>query len=117
MYEKYTMNYGELIKAIESKPFAEMMQDLENRSKTTTSYITEIDSVIKSGNIPNIPDTFYTPKPVGPIHFLKHRGLETTTDVANDDIQQILFQQNTMYIMGTITCATLILSAIYFARE
>ena len=81
-----------------------------------SSYITELNSIIATV-IPSAPDKMYTPLPDAPIPFPHEKRLETTTDVANDDTNQLLFQQNTMYIMGTITCATLILSSLFFARD
>ena len=115
-----TLKYGILLKAIKDKKFSELLQDLQTKSGKISSYISELNSIIRSGQVPTVPAT--TPNYSilqdleKPISFLTN-PLKTTADVANDDINQLLFQQNTMYIMGTITCATLIVSALYFAKE
>ena len=38
-------------------------------------------------------------------------------DVRLNDIQQQYLNQNTLYIFGTITCATLLIAAIMIANE
>jgi hypothetical protein len=111
------LEYGTMLNALQNKTFTQMMQDLQTQNTNISSYVSEITSIIQNGKIPDAPSIPYTSKPIGPIPFLKEKGLETTADVASDDTQQLLFQQNGMYIMGTITCATLIISAIFFARD
>jgi len=40
-----------------------------------------------------------------------------TMDVIQDDLNQIILQQNTLYITGTLACATLIIAAIVIGRK
>lgn len=40
----------------------------------------------------------------------------TTQSIYEKDIHQTLNQQNALYVVGTITCATLLISAILIAR-
>jgi Na+/phosphate symporter len=40
----------------------------------------------------------------------------TTSDVYQRDLNTALDRQNTLYIVGTITCATLLITAILIAR-
>jgi hypothetical protein len=41
----------------------------------------------------------------------------TIKDVRLNDIQQMYLNQNTLYMFGTITCATLLIAAIMIANE
>jgi hypothetical protein len=111
--------YGNLLQIVQRKTIAQLLHDLQTNSDRINSYVTELNTIIANGTIPNAPDNIYTPLPNKPIAYtsINQKRLETTTDVANDDTNQLLFHQNTMYIMGTITCATLIISAIFFARD
>lgn len=43
--------------------------------------------------------------------------VKTTRDVREQDIQNIMAQQNYVYIVGTITCATLLVAAIVIGRQ
>ena len=101
-------------------PYVQIVQNLKNIYSENNDYVAEISAVIQTNSIPNAPTTKYRQNIVDAvlkIPYLKKNILETTVDVANDDIQQLLFQQNTMYITGTLSCATLLIYAIYFARE
>ena len=42
---------------------------------------------------------------------------EDTLDVIEDDINEILLQENTMYISGTIACATLLVAALFVSSS
>ena len=47
-------------------------------------------------------------------------NLKTTgrlVDVARQDVQNILVQQNTLYMVGTITIATLLITAILISKK
>ena len=41
----------------------------------------------------------------------------TTREIANDDNYELIMYQNTMYITGTIACASLIIGAIILSRN
>ena len=102
-----------------TKNYDELLHDLQSYSNTNQEYVSEITGIIHTG-IPNTPDpnTYYKYGTEKLIHsVIEDTTLRNTLDVANDDIQQILLHQNTMYITGTIACATLIISAIFFARN
>ena len=43
--------------------------------------------------------------------------IKTTTDVRNQDINVLLLQQNYIYIVGSITCATLLIAAVIIGKE
>ena len=43
--------------------------------------------------------------------------IQTTYDVRKEDINTILLQQNYIYILGSITCATLLIGAIMIGRS
>ena len=42
---------------------------------------------------------------------------EDTLDVIEDDINEMLIQENTMYISGTIACATLLVAALFVSSS
>jgi len=43
--------------------------------------------------------------------------VKTTTDVRKEDISHLILQQNYVYIVGSITCATLLIAAIVIGKE
>lgn len=43
--------------------------------------------------------------------------VKTTRDVRERDIQNMMLQQNYIYMVGSITCATLLIAAIIIGRE
>lgn len=43
--------------------------------------------------------------------------IQTTYDVRKEDINTMLLQQNYIYILGSVTCATLLISAIMIGRS
>jgi len=43
--------------------------------------------------------------------------LQTTLDVRKKDINTLLLQQNYIYIVGSVTCATLLIAAIIIGRN
>lgn len=43
--------------------------------------------------------------------------VKTTTDVRKEDISNLILQQNYVYIVGSITCATLLIAAIVIGKE
>jgi hypothetical protein len=43
--------------------------------------------------------------------------IKTTTDVRKEDINALLLQQNYIYIVGSITCATLLIAAVIIGKE
>tara|TARA_B100000035_G_scaffold215730_1_gene184861 strand:+ start:1400 stop:1780 length:381 start_codon:yes stop_codon:yes gene_type:complete len=40
-----------------------------------------------------------------------------TLDAINEDIDELLIQQNTMYVSGTIACATLLVAALFVSSS
>jgi hypothetical protein len=43
--------------------------------------------------------------------------IQTTLDVRKDDINTLLLQQNYIYIVGSVTCATLLIAAIMISKN
>jgi len=43
--------------------------------------------------------------------------IKTTTDIRKRDINTLLLQQNYIYIVGSVTCATLLIAAIVIGRN
>jgi hypothetical protein len=43
--------------------------------------------------------------------------IQTTYDVRKEDINTLLLQQNYIYILGSVTCATLLIAAIMIGRN
>jgi hypothetical protein len=43
--------------------------------------------------------------------------IHTTYDVRKEDINTLLLQQNYIYILGSVTCATLLIAAIMIGRS
>jgi hypothetical protein len=53
----------------------------------------------------------------GKLLYYNNKDTATLRDVKISDNQQFIIQQNTVYIIGTITCASMILAAIILARQ
>ena len=43
--------------------------------------------------------------------------VKTTTDLRKEDLNTLILQQNYIYIVGSITCATLLIAAIIIGKE
>ena len=64
----------------------------------------------------NYTNTYKNPKYRNIVFPDKTDMIKTTEDVRKKDINNILLQENYMYIMGTITCATLLIAAIIISK-
>ena len=64
----------------------------------------------------NYTNTYKNPKYRHIVFPDKTDMIKTTEDVRKKDINNILLQENYMYIMGTITCATLLIAAIIISK-
>ena len=64
----------------------------------------------------NYTNTYKDPKYKNIVFPDKTDMIKTTEDVRKKDINNILLQENYMYIMGTITCATLLIAAIIISK-
>jgi hypothetical protein len=53
----------------------------------------------------------------GSLVYYNDKDVPTLRDTKITDNQQFIIQQNTVYIIGTITCASMILAAIILARQ
>jgi len=42
---------------------------------------------------------------------------KTTLDIANDDTYDLIIQQNTMYIFGSLACASLLIASIFIGKS
>jgi hypothetical protein len=42
---------------------------------------------------------------------------KTTVDVSNDDTYDLIIQQNTMYILGSFACASLLIASIFIGKQ
>ena len=49
--------------------------------------------------------------------YYQNKDISSLRDTKISDNQQFIIQQNTIYIIGTITCASMILAAIILARQ
>lgn len=49
--------------------------------------------------------------------FNKNQTSSTTKDVVSEDNYELILYQNTMYIAGTIACASLIIGAVILSRN
>jgi len=107
-------NYRELRDTVNniSASYAIMYPNTRNRSdasrNSTDSSRNSIDASYLHSKI----------SPYGSLNFPdKTDTIQTTTDVRKDDINTLLLQQNYIYIVGSITCATLLIGAIVIGRE
>jgi hypothetical protein len=91
---------------------------LSDNSKQLKGYLDMHDGVI--AQVQNVKvggtDDFYD---FSGNHLLYYDNKEIPTlrDTKISDNQQFIIQQNTVYIIGTITCATMIIAAIILGRQ
>ena len=101
--------------------FENMKKDLENSQNYNSFYVRQLISIRDNG-LPTIPPdlkniTMSPTKNTG-INVLNNSTSNSTTiDIVNDDNYELIMNQNTMYITGTIACASLIIGAIFLARN
>lgn len=78
---------------------------LKNRVDMENNMIT-LQTQIKDDNVNDILDENGNLKTAGRL-----------VDVARQDVQNILIQQNTLYMVGTMTIATLLITAILISKK
>jgi hypothetical protein len=96
--ETITTNYNNLLANIDSYNTLRTSMNMDNSLSTNGNVIeTEYN---KQDYIPDSTDM-----------------IKTTTDIRKRDINTLLLQQNYIYIVGSVTCATLLIAAIVIGRN
>jgi len=105
-----------------------MLEQLNALFKKNTVLSTETDNVIKQKNpiqLPTLPDDIPNamPSKMPNYNFMRviNKSEEddniTTIDVSNDDTYNLIIQQNTMYIVGSLACASLLIASIFISKQ
>ena len=106
--------------------YNQMTSTLNQMFQLNNLYAKETDNIIK-GNIPVIPE-IPTGIPTGKPTDQKYNFMQainksakddsiTTIDVSNDDTYDLIIQQNTMYILGSFACASLLIASIFIGKQ
>ena len=88
--------------------------DLSNNLKNYNSLIKKQSDNTKDGNYSVKQGVIYDIDSTGNIIA---KNSNPTSDVIQDDLNQLILQQNTIYITGTIACATLLIAAIMIGSK
>lgn len=104
--------------------FNEMINRLKD-NQTTNSYYIRVFQQIQKDGIPTFsPDLTKNKDKINAEEdkylnelFNKNKSISTTKEVAGEDNYELILYQNTMYIAGTIACASLIIGAVILSRN
>jgi hypothetical protein len=96
-----------------------MIINLTQMQMNVHMYANELDAIIEnksftSGNIP-IPTINHNINNV--LDKSREGDDNKTIDIANDDTYQLIIQQNTMYIFGSLACASLLIASIFIGKQ
>ena len=85
-------------------------------------YARELDNIIKNGitELPKLPSEFTEYKNynfMNAINKSTEDDSKTTLDISNDDSYNLIIQQNTMYILGSIACASLLIASLIIGKN
>ena len=98
---------------------------LNNITNLNSLYAKELDNIINNGTT-NLPDQFASTLPPPPpenynfmnaINKSAEHDSKTTLDISNDDNYNLIIQQNTMYILGSIACASLLIASLIVGKK
>jgi len=95
---------------------------VNNITNSNSLYARELDNIIKNGTIvlPDLPSDFdkYTNYNfMNAINKSAEHDSKTTLDISNDDNYNLIIQQNTMYILGSIACASLLIASLIIGKK
>jgi len=116
-YDNAKFNYAK-----NNYSFDNMQTDLENSQKMNSFYVRQIVEIRDNG-VPVIPEKLVssannpTSDDVLIRKFDESKSESSTIDVLNSDNYELIMNQNTMYITGTLACASLIIGAILLSRK
>jgi len=109
--------------------YTNCMNELNKNINDSSLYATELNNIINgnsslnSMNVPNIEIPTGTPNSSETYDFMyainpnMKNDNKTTLDKANDDIYELIIQQNTMYIFGSLACASLLIASIIIGKR
>lgn len=108
--------------------YSQMTYILNNLFQSNTLYAKETDNVINQTNLPvmpqiptGIPTAFPNSKQIYNFMQAINKSAKddsiTTIDVSNDDTYDLIIQQNTMYILGSFACASLLIASIFIGKQ
>jgi hypothetical protein len=103
------------------KDYNQMMSDLNQNTYLLSQYASELDDIIQDPNATNYPP-FPTQRVLSneykkALDKSKESDDKTSLDVSNDDTYNLIIQQNTMYIFGSLACASLLIASIFIGKQ
>jgi hypothetical protein len=109
------------------------MNKLINHIQDTNSlYLNEINNILNntipnfSNIVPNAPITEPSSRPnkinqkydfMKAVDKSSEDDYNNTVDISNEDTYNLIIQQNTMYILGSLACASLLIASIFIGRR
>jgi len=109
--------------------YKDCVSQINNSVNNSGLYASELDDIISGNssmnsiNLPDIQIPTGTPNSGETYDFLAainpniKDDNKTTLDKANDDIYELIIQQNTMYIFGSLACASLLIVSIVIGKR
>jgi hypothetical protein len=95
--------------------FENMQNDLETIQQKNAFYVRQLIDIRDNG-LPTIPPSLKDKK-VRSNSKIDKSSESTTVDIVNNDNYELILNQNTMYITGTLACASLIIGSILLYRK
>lgn len=107
--------------------YNQMISNLNRMFQFNNLYAKETDNVIKNRipSIPPVPSGVPTAFPNNQQNYNFMQAINksakddsiTTVDVSNEDTYDLIIQQNTMYILGSFACASLLIASIFIGKQ
>jgi hypothetical protein len=109
----------------EAPSYSDMNSDMNKFQIINTNYATQLDNIINNQplNLPIVPTINPSENYSQNYDFLAavdtslKDDSKTTLDVSNDDTYDLIIQQNTMYILGSLACASLLIASIFIGKR
>ena len=106
--------------------YDQMVSILNMYYKDNNKFVKGIDDILNN-RTPNfskmVPTKFPSPNPNLKYDFMKAVNKSTdkddltTLDISNEDTYDLIIQQNTMYIMSSLACASLLIASIFIGKR
>ena len=99
---------------------------VNNITNLNSLYARELDNIIKNNttDLPDLPEFDKSPSEspenynfMNAINKSAEHDSKTTLDISNDDNYNLIIQQNTMYILGSIACASLLIASLIIGKK
>ena len=105
--------------------YNEMIRVLNEFQKKNNLFLKETNNIDQLPDFSTLVKTMPTGSPnpnnkydfMNAINLSSQDDVKKTIDVANEDTYELIIQQNTMYILGSLACASLLIASIFIGKR